>query len=273
MLRLLAAAVSFALVPTLAAAQPPCTSDPKLVVDQIYNQILERPTRNDSGVWIQQLTEGTTVREVVRRIAHSPEHMQLVSRGDSWEERQRTANLLYRHLLGRAPDPGLRLLNMPRSAVPAQIDAIIDSREYAQQIGDWQVPGSTARYCRNGSNVAGNTGNWRADDRQFDRFFAADKNRDGRITISEWNDTRQAFRNADVNRDNVLTREEYVGAVGAVATTGFNREQRFSEMDRNRDGHITHGEWRGSADAFEWLDRNEDGELSRGEVLGNGRVP
>jgi len=44
-------------------------------------------------------------------------------------------------------------------------------------------------------------------------FDRADRNRDGRITVSEWDDTRQAFRTADANRDNVLSREEYNAAI------------------------------------------------------------
>ena len=64
------------LVPSLAAAQQPCTTDARRVVDEIYRHVLERAPDNGSTVWVERLMSGTTVREIVRGIAKSPEHLQ-----------------------------------------------------------------------------------------------------------------------------------------------------------------------------------------------------
>jgi hypothetical protein len=65
------------LVPVLASAQQPCTSDADSTVDAIYRQILERPAGGEGNARAEQLRNGqTSVREIVREIARSPEHAQ-----------------------------------------------------------------------------------------------------------------------------------------------------------------------------------------------------
>src|SRR5262245_63432423 len=100
-------AITFAavavLVPVLASAQQPCTSDADSAVDAIYRQVLERPAGGEGNARAEQLRNGqATVRELVREIAKSPEHVQRFLPANS---REQAVTNLYKHLLGRAPDP------------------------------------------------------------------------------------------------------------------------------------------------------------------------
>jgi Ca2+-binding EF-hand superfamily protein len=94
-------------------------------------------------------------------------------------------------------------------------------------------------------------------------FQILDRDSDGRITRAEWTYDRQGFIRADQNRDNVLTRSEFLGT-----DSDSDREDRFEYLDVNNNGRIERSEWHGSRDAFEWLDRNNDGMLARSEVVG-----
>lgn len=95
-------------------------------------------------------------------------------------------------------------------------------------------------------------------------FQNLDHNSDGRIARSEWHYDRESFIRADRNRDNVLTRSEFL-----ATDTDSDREDRFDSLDANNNGRIERSEWHGSRDAFEWMDRNNDGTLSRVEVVGD----
>jgi Ca2+-binding EF-hand superfamily protein len=94
------------------------------------------------------------------------------------------------------------------------------------------------------------------------RFRDLDRNRDGRISRTEWLDDVEAFRRADTDRNNLLTLDEFGNADFDDA------RMRFEMLDVNRNGRVERSEWRSSADAFTWLDRNRDGVLSRVEVVG-----
>src|SRR5688572_19177232 len=108
-----AAILSLALLstPALAAAQQqPCTTDARRVVDELYRHMLERPPDAGSSHWVQELQGGRlTVREVVRQIANSEEHTRRFLQADTNDEGpayERSVAGLYRHILGRQPDPG-----------------------------------------------------------------------------------------------------------------------------------------------------------------------
>jgi hypothetical protein len=96
-------------------------------------------------------------------------------------------------------------------------------------------------------------------------FRSLDANGDNRITRSEWEYDYELFVRADRNRDNVLSRAEFLGN----ENTDLDREDRFDDLDTNNDGRIERSEWHGTRDAFEWLDRNNNGSLSRAETVGN----
>ena len=83
---LLSAAIAF--VPAVASAQEPCTGDAQRVVDAVYRQVLERPADAQAANLVTQLSNGqTTVREVVRSIAKSPEHRQRFLSGNKLARR------------------------------------------------------------------------------------------------------------------------------------------------------------------------------------------
>jgi Ca2+-binding EF-hand superfamily protein len=178
---------------------------------------------------------------------------------------------MYDHLLGRRPNnaevrEGATFIQ--QNGFEKMVDGAVDSREYAENFGDWRVPDSNVAFCPPRSGLTarprGTSGTLPT---TFDR---ADRNRDGRITVSEWDDTRQAFQTADANRDNILSREEYnaaLGVSGAVGTSGSRNDQ-FDQLDANRNNRLERNEWRESGETFNWLDRNGDGWLSRGEVVG-----
>jgi Ca2+-binding EF-hand superfamily protein len=265
MVRHLAVIAVLALLPVPASAQQ-CTTDANAVVTEIYRRVLGRQTTSDANAWADQLRNGSTVRNVIRQIAESEEYRRRVTFGNTDADRQRTVTLVYRHLQLPSPNEealGARVATLQAQGMVGLIHDVINLPEYMQSTGDWRVPGSNVTYCHAGTGLV-------ARGRNAPSFDRADRNRDGRITVSEWDDTRQAFVVADANRDNVLSRDEFdraTGVTGAVGTSGSRNEQ-FDVLDRNRNNRIERNEWRDSADSFSWLDRNGDGWLSRGEVVG-----
>jgi Ca2+-binding EF-hand superfamily protein len=269
--------------PTVVAAQAPCTTDARRIVDEIYRHMLERAPDPGSAGHVERLAGGSaTVRDLVRLVAKSPEHTQrFFSPGQGRDEREQAVGTLYRHLLGRQPDPagarGFAELAVTRG-VGAVIDDILASPEYQQSFGDNGVPGSGGlRYCgseRPQSTQAG---------RQVDemRFRGMDRNNDGVIARSEWRGTAESFRVHDWNRDGVLSGDEV--RAGAERTDRRFEQQDFdpavddefpswseagfSNIDRNRDGRITSNEWHYDLETFRRVDRNRDGTLSRAEFL------
>lgn len=153
--RLLIAGVLVAF-PIVAEAQRPCTADARRVVDELYRHILERSADPASQGWVDKLQSGATVREVVRELAQSPEHMQrFYDPSEGTAANGRAVANLYRHILGRQPDPsGLRTYTAiaARRGLGAVVDGIVDSPEYIRTFGDRGVPGSGGmRYCRRGA--------------------------------------------------------------------------------------------------------------------------
>lgn len=203
-------------LPTVAMAQP-CTTDARRVVNELYRHMLERQADAGSAHWVQQLESGRmTVRDVVRSIATSPEYTQRFVYAESGEitPYERSVARLYRHILGRQPDPaGQRAFArmVEQSGPEAAIDRILVSREYNQQFGDWAVPGSGGvRYCQPDNTASNQTS---AADPGW-RFRDMDRNADGVISRGEWrasNGRMPAFNQLDVNNDNRVTRSEFRG--------------------------------------------------------------
>jgi Ca2+-binding EF-hand superfamily protein len=100
------------------------------------------------------------------------------------------------------------------------------------------------------------------------RFDLLDADRDNRISRREWRESRAAFDAVDENRDGVLTRAELASQSDDVA---IGAAERFVDLDVDRSGAITRGEWLDSAAGFTRLDTNRDGRLSRAEYAQGGR--
>jgi hypothetical protein len=264
------------LSPSLAAAQQPCTANARAVVQELYRNMLERAADSDSTFWVQQLQSGRTVRDVVREIAKSDEHVNRFWRQASGEETPylRAVGTLYRHILGRQPDAASArsFANQgTRRGVDPVIDQIVDSPEYDQRFGDWGVPGSGGlEYC-GPNNRAVNRGQ-DPDAATQGRFRGMDRNNDGVISRAEWRGNRVSFDNQDWNNDGVISEDELEPPAGrgAQAGRGARRTQRFENLDRNSNDRIEAREWDGTVAAFNRLDVNNDNVLTRAEMVDNG---
>jgi Ca2+-binding EF-hand superfamily protein len=92
-----------------------------------------------------------------------------------------------------------------------------------------------------------------------EEFAEFDHNNDGRITRDEWHGDIWAFSRLDVDRNNVVTRAEYLRTSGASVP-------RWHDWDTNGDGRLSAQEWRGHPEMFRRLDLNRDGWLAREEM-------
>lgn len=277
MLRRIALTVVLVAAPGMAWAQQPCTTDARRVVDELYRHMLERAPDAGSAAWVARLQAGTTVREIVRAIATSPEHAQrFYNPGEGDVAHERAVATLYRHILGRQPDAaGLRAFTRTamNDGLAAVVDSILASAEYNQTYGDWGVPGSGGiRYCGSGASPTGTARN------QDMRFPALDTNRDGVISRGEWRGNNNSFRVRDWNGDGVLSGDEVrMGAYppdDSLEARDFAMipDDRFAYLDADNNGSVSEDEWDGTLDSFDRFDRNRDGRLSAAE-LGAVRPP
>jgi Ca2+-binding EF-hand superfamily protein len=267
MFRLAVFISALTLVPAIGSAQQPCTTDARRVVDEIYRHVLERAPDNGSAGWVERLNSGTTVRELVRSIAKSPEHIQRFGT----EERNSVVRTMYRHLLNREPDPaGQRqaVQTASRQGVGVVVDQLIDSPEYQQSFGDWTVPSSSGvTYCAPGSQSSQNNNN---NNRNM-RFRRMDTNGDGQIARNEWRGNSQSFNNFDWNNDGVLSGDEVRVGADDARNSNMDLDDRFNYLDINGNGFIDRNEWDGGYAVFSRLDGNSDRRLSRDEWESTGR--
>ena len=271
MCRLAVLVSALTVVPSLALAQQPCTTDAGQVIEQVYRQVLERSADPGASVWVDRLSSRTTVREIVRGIAKSPEHLERFGS----QSRDNMVVDVYRHLLNRGPDPeGMKnatiFLSMRGSA--SLIDQLVDSPEYRERFGDWTVPGSSVRYCAAGdqfsqqASTAVRRGSNRVGDGHDDEVFAKDRfdyldiNGNGYIDRREWDGGQSAFQRLDVNDDRRLSRGEFNG--------GGREANSFASIDMDRDGRIRLNEWPWSRPAFDRQDANRDGVITQNEYRG-----
>jgi hypothetical protein len=262
--------------PVVAMAQQPCTTDARQVVNELYRHMLERQADAGSAQWVQELESGRqTVRDIVRQIANSPEHMQRFGQAEAGEGTtyERSVARLYRHILGRQPDATGQRAHaelMQRSGPDAVIDRIVNSTEYDQQFGDWGVPGSGGiRFCPPGNRTASQASPAPVPLNQR-RFRAMDANNDGVISRTEWSGSRQSFETHDWNNDNVLSGDEINEATARRGRTvddeAYDLMDSFDYLDVNNNGRIDPREWHGTVAAFNRLDVNRDDVLTREEI-------
>jgi Ca2+-binding EF-hand superfamily protein len=278
----------FALVssPVIAAAQQPCTSDARPVVDELYRHMLERPADARSNYWVQQLQSGRTVRDLVREFAKSDEHAERFWRQESGEATPylRAVGTLYRHILAVQPNAATARTfanQATRRGMDPVIDQIVDSADYSQRFGDWGVPGSGGlQYC--GSNNQAVSRNQGANVAGQARFRGMDANNDGVISRTEWRGNRVAFDNQDWNRDGVLSEDELEPAAARGRGRGRGRQgnqanqqnqtarraERFDTLDINNNGRLEPREWNGTVAAFNRLDGDNDNVITRAEMVG-----
>jgi hypothetical protein len=275
MFRATIACLALTLAPDVAAAQQPCTSDARRVVNELYRHMLERPTDPRSSHWIRELQAGrVTTREVVRQIASSTEHTERfhMVEGGELAAYERSVADLYRHILGREPDAaGLRdhAQLAQRGGIQPVIDRIVDSAEYDEQFGDWGVPGANGlRYCVPRSWAANRQASEGAALNQR-RFRGMDTDRDGTIRRDEWRGSPRSFDVHDRNDDDVLSGTEIDSArKGWTAADELSGVQDiFGYLDLNKNGWIEAREFSGSVAEFNRLDLNNDDVLSREEML------
>jgi Ca2+-binding EF-hand superfamily protein len=100
-----------------------------------------------------------------------------------------------------------------------------------------------------------------ADDLEV-RFVQLDQDSDGFVALSEWTGGQETFGNIDRDGDAVITRDEFfIREVNLYKT----REERFRELDADRDGLVSANEWKWGEKAMSMLDRNRDGFLNARE--------
>ena len=265
---------------SVAAAQQPCTTDAGRVVAELYRHMLERAPDPGAQNWQNELAAGRmTVREIVRQIASSQEHQQRFGQTEAGEGQpfERAVARLYRHVLGRQPDPeGQRTwaLHAQAHGLNGVAEALVNSEEYNRNFGDWGVPGSGGvRFCppdnarTSNQNVAP-----AAPQQQITqyRFRAMDRNNDGAITVNEWRGSRQSFNVHDWDGNGRLEGNEVQPGAFREGRDSefedFDRGEQFEFLDVNGNNRIERREWHASLDSFNRMDRNRDGALSRAEL-------
>jgi EF hand domain-containing protein len=107
------------------------------------------------------------------------------------------------------------------------------------------------------------------DDRDGDRDRDhRDDDRDGKRTICHIPPGNRAARHTISVGDSAWAAHQGHGDTrGACGHGTNNQDRRFNDLDRNDNGVISAGEWRGDRATFDRLDRNNDGVLSRREFF------
>ena len=93
-------------------------------------------------------------------------------------------------------------------------------------------------------------------------FSKLDREVKGYITPEDWPGRNRAFRLMDVNRDGRVTLEEFQ----SLRLRWWNQTFESLTIDGNRT--ITRDEWMDVESAFDWLDRNQNGVITRREFYG-----
>lgn len=115
------------------------------------------------------------------------------------------------------------------------------------------------------------------------QFTEMDVNRDGRLSLREWQGDRNEFERLDRNNDGYVMRTDPAtrdldriadlsddgNSSGTEPYEPYPRtEDRFQQLDRNRDRLLSLSEWTGSREMFDRLDRDKSRYLSVQEWMG-----
>jgi phycobilisome core-membrane linker protein len=136
------------------------SSEKNDVIKAAYRQVFERDITRAYSLGISDLSSKVkngeiSMKEFVRRLAKSP-----LYRKNFYEPyiNSRALELAFRHILGRGPSSREEVQNyfaiVSKGGLPALIDALVDSKEYADYFGEETVPylrglGQEAQECRN----------------------------------------------------------------------------------------------------------------------------
>src|SRR5437773_3129417 len=99
------------------------------------------------------------------------------------------------------------------------------------------------------------------------RFGDLDLNGNGIIDRNEWRGEALSFDAVDRNRDNRVTVDEYVNQPTGYGYGQGTLQSRFAQLDRNHNGVINRGEWRGETLSFDAVDRNGDNRITLDEYV------
>lgn len=135
-------------------------SEKNEVVKAAYRQVFERDITRAYSLSISDLESKVknneiSMKEFVRRLAKSP-----LYRKNFYEPyiNSRALELAFRHILGRGPSSREEVQKyfsiVSKGGLPALVDALVDSKEYADYFGEETVPyirglGQEAQECRN----------------------------------------------------------------------------------------------------------------------------
>ena len=90
------------------------------------------------------------------------------------------------------------------------------------------------------------------------QFVQNDLDSDGFIALSEWKGGSETFDGLDRDGDAVITRTEFFYQGVRYQT----REERFRELDADRNGVVSSDEWKWGAQTMAVLDRDHNGSLT-----------
>ena len=136
------------------------TTEKQAIIKAAYRQIFERDITRAYGQSISYLESQVkngdiSMKEFVRRLCKSP-----LYRKQFYEPfiNSRALELAFRHILGRGPSSREEVQDyfsiVSEKGLPGLVDALVDSREYADYFGEETVPylrglGQEAQECRN----------------------------------------------------------------------------------------------------------------------------